>query len=128
VPLASDWEERPFLTHIVTIWTRQEYVYWIYMHLLSASLFVLPVKHPVVPSGQSRLRVTFHAENTTTQVISLVEQIYGYRRWKLRRQGHWSSQTSICMDEGRGLEWLRDGLESALVLFRHIKVDLYLEI
>jgi 8-amino-7-oxononanoate synthase len=46
------------------------------MHLLSASLFVLPVKHPVVPSGESRLRVTLHAGNTTAQVISLVDQIY----------------------------------------------------
>lgn len=46
------------------------------MHLLSASFFVLPVKHPVVPSGESRLRVTFHAENTTAQVEDLVEQIF----------------------------------------------------
>jgi len=46
------------------------------MHLLASSYFVLPVKHPVVPSGESRLRVTFHAENTTAQVIGLVEQIY----------------------------------------------------
>lgn len=46
------------------------------MHLLSASFFVLPVKHPVVPSGESRLRVTFHAENTDTQVLGLVEQVF----------------------------------------------------
>ena len=46
------------------------------MHLLSASLFVLPVKHPVVPSGESRLRVMFHAENTAAQVVNLVEEIF----------------------------------------------------
>ncbi|KAH8200136.1 hypothetical protein TruAng_005707 [Truncatella angustata] len=76
VPLADGWEERPFLTHIVTIWTRQKYIYWIYMHLLSASFYVLPVKHPVVPSGESRLRVTFHAGNTAAQVKALVEQVF----------------------------------------------------
>jgi 8-amino-7-oxononanoate synthase len=76
VPLADGWEDRQFLTHIVTIWTRQKYLYWIYMHLLSASFFVLPVQHPVVPSGQSRLRVTFHAGNTTAQIVSFVEQIF----------------------------------------------------
>jgi hypothetical protein len=32
------------------------------------------------------------------------------------------------MDEGRRIERLRDDLESAMVLFRHIEVDLYLEI
>jgi 8-amino-7-oxononanoate synthase len=46
------------------------------MHLLSGSLFVLPVKHPIVPSGESRLRITFHAENTAVQVVNLVEQIF----------------------------------------------------
>lgn len=46
------------------------------MHLLFASLFVLPVKHPIVPSGESRLRITFHAENTAAQVVNLVEQVF----------------------------------------------------
>lgn len=41
-----------------------------------ASFFVLPVKHPVVPLGQSRLRVTFHAQNTVEQVAGLVEQLF----------------------------------------------------
>jgi 8-amino-7-oxononanoate synthase len=76
VPLASDWEERPFLTHIVTVWTRQNYLYWLLFHCLTASFFVLPVKHPVVPLGQSRLRVTFHAENTVAQVTGFVEQLF----------------------------------------------------
>ncbi|KAI1099762.1 putative aminotransferase [Jackrogersella minutella] len=76
VPLSSGWEERPFLTHIVTLWTRQKYTYWLYLHLLSASFYVLPVKHPIVPSGESRLRVTFHAENTAAQVESLVKQVF----------------------------------------------------
>lgn len=78
VPLADGWEDRPFLTHIVTIWTRQNYLYWIYLHLLSASYFVLPVQHPVVPIGQSRLRVTYHAENTIAQIVGFVEQIFAW--------------------------------------------------
>ncbi|KAH8722887.1 5-aminolevulinate synthase [Phaeosphaeriaceae sp. PMI808] len=76
VPLASDWKERPFLTHIVTVWTRQHHLYWMLFHLLFASFFVLPVKHPVVPIGQSRLRVTFHAENTIAQVSRFVDELF----------------------------------------------------
>ncbi|KAF2868563.1 5-aminolevulinate synthase [Massariosphaeria phaeospora] len=76
VPLASGWKERPFLTHIVTVWTRQNYLYWMLFHFLFASFFVLPVKHPVVPIGESRLRVTFHAENTVEQVEGFVQQLF----------------------------------------------------
>ncbi|RWA07698.1 hypothetical protein EKO27_g7408 [Xylaria grammica] len=76
VPLAAGWEERPYLTHIVTVWPRQKYIYWLYLHLLSCSFFVLPVKQPIVPVGESRLRITFHAENTPAQVTALVEQIF----------------------------------------------------
>lgn len=58
------------------MWTRQNYLYWLLFHCLTASFFVLPVKHPVVPLGQSRLRVTFHAENTVAQVTGFVEQLF----------------------------------------------------
>ena len=37
---------------------------------------MLPVQYPVVPVGQSRLRITLHAENTVTQVTRLVEEIF----------------------------------------------------
>lgn len=76
VPSSDGWEERPIFSHIVAIWTRQKYLYWLYIHLLSASVSVLPVKHPIVPIGESRIRVTVHAGNTTAQVERLVEQVF----------------------------------------------------
>ncbi|KAI0509383.1 5-aminolevulinate synthase [Xylaria bambusicola] len=49
VPLARGWEDRPFQTHIITVSTHQNYTYWLFFHLLSQSLCVFPVEHPVVP-------------------------------------------------------------------------------
>ncbi|KAF2877771.1 putative aminotransferase [Massariosphaeria phaeospora] len=77
IPILKDWEEKPLATsHIVTIWTRQHCTYWLYFHLLFAGFCVFPVEHPVVAKNQSRLKVTFHAGNTETQVEGLVVAIY----------------------------------------------------
>lgn len=76
VPVFEDWEERPFATHIVTIWTRQKYHYWLYFHLALSGYCVFPVEHPVVPLGQSRLKVTFHAGNTEQEVEGLTGSIF----------------------------------------------------
>lgn len=72
------WEERPFLTHIVTVSTRQKYVWWLYFALLSSGICTFPVTHPVVPLGQGRLRIIFHASNTSEQIIQLVEATFSW--------------------------------------------------
>ncbi|OAG01212.1 PLP-dependent transferase [Paraphaeosphaeria sporulosa] len=64
VPLAEGWEKRPFLTHIMTVSTRQRYTYWLFVHLMAASYSVFPVPCPIVPIGQNRLRIIFHSNNT----------------------------------------------------------------
>ncbi|RYP08062.1 hypothetical protein DL765_008918 [Monosporascus sp. GIB2] len=111
VPLADGWEERPFLTHIVTISTRQKYIYWIYLHLLSASFYVLPVKHPVVPIEESRLRVTFHAENTAAQVVALVEEVFAWvEEIMLIEEG--ATERKITRAANEVYEWMeREGLK-----------------
>ena len=75
VPLRDDWEEQPFLTHIVPIWTRQRYSYWLVFHLQFAKFCTFPIEYPIVPRGQSRVRVAFHASNTESQVEGLVSTI-----------------------------------------------------
>ena len=75
VPLSEDWEEQPFLTHIVPIWTRQRYSYWLVFHLHLSEFCTFPVEYPTVPKGQSRVRVAFHANNTESQVDGLVGAI-----------------------------------------------------
>lgn len=75
VPLSDDWEEEPFLTHIVPIWTRQRYSYWLVFHLHFSGFSAFPVEYPTVPKGQSRVRLAFHANNTETQVDGLVDAV-----------------------------------------------------
>ena len=75
VPLSETVEERPFLTHIVPIWTRQRYSYWLAFHLHFCGFCTFPVEYPIVPKGQSRVRISFHADNTIGQVEALVAAI-----------------------------------------------------
>ncbi|KAF2470533.1 5-aminolevulinate synthase [Lindgomyces ingoldianus] len=78
VPLAEGWEDRVVNTHLLAISTRPKSFWWMYYHLLSASFRTFPVTYPVVPPGQSRLRVIIHAHNTEEQVRGFVDAIYAW--------------------------------------------------
>jgi 8-amino-7-oxononanoate synthase len=78
VPLADDWDSRAFQSHISTVWTRPQYMYWLYFHLHAEGYCVWPIEHPVVPIGQSRIKVSFHAANTDEQVQGLVDAIFDW--------------------------------------------------
>jgi 8-amino-7-oxononanoate synthase len=111
IPLSSNWEGRPFLTHIVTLWTRQKYIYWMYMHLLFKSFFVLPVKYPVVPLGESRLRITFHAENTIAQVEALVNSVFEWVEEIMAIEEHKAAQ-KVTKAANEVYAWMRqEGLK-----------------
>lgn len=58
--------------------TRQHYVWWLYFALLSSGFCTFAVNYPVVPLGQGRLRVIFHASNTEKQVIQFVNAIFAW--------------------------------------------------
>jgi 8-amino-7-oxononanoate synthase len=75
VPLSDGWEQRPFLTHIIPIWTRPRYAYWLVFHLSLSKFSAFPVEYPTVPKGTNRVRVTLHADNTQTQIEGLVSAI-----------------------------------------------------
>ena len=75
IPLSEEWEQQPFLSHIVPVWTRQRYSYWLVFHLLLSGICAFPVEYPTVPKGQSRVRLAFHANNTEAQVNVLVAAI-----------------------------------------------------
>ncbi|KAI0166896.1 hypothetical protein GGR52DRAFT_581670 [Hypoxylon sp. FL1284] len=78
VALADGWEDRPFLTHIIAVVTRQNYIWWLYFHLLTLSCCVFPVEHPIVPAGQGRLRVILHASNTEDHVKGFVDAVFAW--------------------------------------------------
>ncbi|KAL9132081.1 MAG: hypothetical protein Q9217_000117 [Psora testacea] len=75
VPLATDWEDEPFLSHIIPIRTRHKHSYWLVFHMNLRKICAFPVEYPTVPEGQSRVRLAFHANNTQSQVEQLVDAI-----------------------------------------------------
>jgi len=80
VPLAEGWEQRPFLTPIVPIWTRAGYMYHylLFSHLARAKICAFAVQHPTVPKEYPRVRLVFHADHTEQQVRRLVLVVAGW--------------------------------------------------
>lgn len=68
IPLCEDLEDREFLVHVVAIRTRQRYSYWLAFHLQLAGYCIFPIDYPVVPKGQSRIRLMVHGANTEEQI------------------------------------------------------------
>ncbi|XDG09182.1 hypothetical protein ABKA04_008797 [Annulohypoxylon sp. FPYF3050] len=75
IPISDNWEYREFMTHIVPVWTRQRYNFWLVFHLQSSKISAFPIDYPVVPKGQSRIRLMFHAGNTEAEVELLANSI-----------------------------------------------------
>lgn len=75
MPLAEDWEKKPFQSHIVPIWTRDEHSFWLVFHLNFAGYCTFPVVYPTVPKGQSRVRLAFHADNTEEHIDGLINSV-----------------------------------------------------
>ncbi|KOS37202.1 hypothetical protein ACN38_g12021 [Penicillium nordicum] len=78
IPIIEESEENDFVTHIIPIWTRQKYNWWLFFHLQLAKNAVVPIDYPQVPKGKARLRVMIHATNTETEVDYLVSTIYNF--------------------------------------------------
>ncbi|PPJ60880.1 hypothetical protein CBER1_11209 [Cercospora berteroae] len=77
IPVADDeWEaEDHEVTHIVALWTRQRYNWFLVFHLQLNGIAAFPVDYPTVPKGQGRIRLMFHAKNTEAHVEYLVATI-----------------------------------------------------
>jgi 8-amino-7-oxononanoate synthase len=71
----GDWETKEFHAHIVPVWTRQRYNWWLVFHLQLSGISAFPIDYPTVPKGQSRIRLMFHAANTEDQVTLLANTI-----------------------------------------------------
>ncbi|KAL9587621.1 MAG: hypothetical protein Q9203_003438 [Teloschistes exilis] len=70
-----DWEQKPPVSHIVPIRTRPRYSYWLVFHLAFQGFITYPVEYPIIPKGESRVRLAFHANNTKEQIDDLVPAI-----------------------------------------------------
>ncbi|KAI0104841.1 putative aminotransferase [Nemania sp. FL0031] len=80
VPLSEDMEEREFLVHIVAIRTRQRYSYWLAFHLQLAGYCIFPIDYPVVPKGQSRIRLIIHGANTEAEIDGIAKATCDWAR------------------------------------------------
>lgn len=75
IPVADDWENTEWHAHIVPLWTRQRYNWFLVFHLQLAGISALPVDYPTVPKGQGRIRLMFHAANTEAEVEHLAKTV-----------------------------------------------------
>ena len=92
IPVSEDYESQDFVVHIVPIWTRQKYNWWLFFHLQLNKIAVVPIDYPQVPKGKSRVRVMMHAGNTEAEVDYLAATICNF------------ATEMIEIEEGRGNE------------------------
>jgi len=80
IPIMGDWESRDWQAHIVPLWTRQRYNYWLVFHLQLSGICAFPIDYPTVPKGQGRIRLMFHAGNTEKEVENLASIVCSFAR------------------------------------------------
>ncbi|KAI1110620.1 8-amino-7-oxononanoate synthase [Nemania sp. NC0429] len=76
--LEEDWEARPFQTHIVPLRTRPGHEMFLFFQLTLNNMNAYPMVFPVVPKGESRIRLVFHAHNTLEQIDALASTIFDW--------------------------------------------------
>jgi 8-amino-7-oxononanoate synthase len=87
IPVSEDWESRDFVPHIVPVWTRQRYNWWLVFHLQLSGISAFPIDYPTVPKGQSRIRLMFHAANTEAEVEFLATTICNWAKEMIDIEG-----------------------------------------
>lgn len=75
IPLAEDWQDRPVHSHIVPIKTRPRHEQYLCFHLALRGINAYCISYPVVPKGESRIRLVFHAHNTREEIERLLAVI-----------------------------------------------------
>ncbi|KAJ8130649.1 hypothetical protein O1611_g2978 [Lasiodiplodia mahajangana] len=75
VPLADDWEARPFHSHVVPVKVRTGDEHSLFVQLIMANINAYCVSYPVVPKGTALIRLVFHAHNTKGEIDRLISVI-----------------------------------------------------
>ncbi|KAI0505429.1 8-amino-7-oxononanoate synthase [Xylaria bambusicola] len=75
VPLAEDWDARPFHSHIVPVKVRTGDEQSLFMQLIMANINAYCISYPVVPKGTALIRLVFHAHNTRDDINRLISVI-----------------------------------------------------
>ena len=109
VPLAYDWEDKPCVTPIVPIWTRQRYAYWLVFHLGFSKFDALPVDYPNVSKGKSRVRLMFHANNTESEVERLVAVVADWAQEMIDLESENAGEHKIPKAARQVYSWMGSG-------------------
>ena len=76
---------------------------------------VLPLEHPTVPKGKSRLRLTFHANNTESEVDGLVSAIAEWAQEMMDLEDRKESENNLPKAARQVYAWMGsedvDGIE-----------------
>ncbi|KAI1329790.1 8-amino-7-oxononanoate synthase [Xylariaceae sp. FL0255] len=81
VPLFEDWAFRDIQSHIVPLHTpKAHHEHYLFHALISNDLNAYPMAFPVVPKGESRIRLVFHAHNTYEEIEKLIITICNWAR------------------------------------------------
>ncbi|KAF5554521.1 aminotransferase class I II [Fusarium mexicanum] len=75
IPLADEWEQRPYHSHIMPILLHHGHEMYLFYHLIIANMNAYPISYPTVPKGASRIRLVFHAHNSREEIDALVAAI-----------------------------------------------------
>lgn len=75
IPIVEDAEDMEVLTHIVPVLTRTKHELFLFFHLMLNNINAYCISFPIVPKGQSRVRLVFHAHNGLDQVEKLANVI-----------------------------------------------------
>jgi 8-amino-7-oxononanoate synthase len=75
IPLAEDYDGLEHLTHIVSVLTRPKHELYLFFHLMINNINAYAFSFPVVPKGESRVRLVFHAHNDLDQAETLANVI-----------------------------------------------------
>jgi 8-amino-7-oxononanoate synthase len=75
VPLAEDWEERSFHSHVVPVKLRPGHEHYLFVHLAVANMNAYCISYPIAPKGTGRIRLVFHAHNTKEEIDRLIEVV-----------------------------------------------------
>ena len=75
VPLAEEWDLRPYNSHIVPLKLRRGHEHYLFVHLAMANMNAYAISYPIVPKGTGRIRLVFHAHNTEQEINLLIETV-----------------------------------------------------
>jgi 8-amino-7-oxononanoate synthase len=71
----EEYESLEYLTHIVPVLTRPKHELYLFFHLMLNNINAYAISFPVVPRGESRVRLVFHAHNDLEQAETLANVI-----------------------------------------------------